>query len=109
MGGRGSGCSYHWWRPARKTTVEDCRSLDAGVWTREGILKAGVWQAGCWRWLSAEDPTEETASLGYQVNTLAGGPWVRLSYRLGRTGEDLDYRVALTTTRRLGGLRWWFV
>src|SRR5262245_26955267 len=111
MGGRGSGVTcYHWWRPAKKATVEDCRHLDAGRWSREGILKAGVCHSGSWCWFRDASRAEQTSSLGYEVNTLPSQGWVRLFYRITRTGEELDYRVRLTTTApRLGGLRWWLV
>jgi hypothetical protein len=43
------------------------------------------------------------------VNTLGWPAWVRLSYTLTASGEEIDYRVPLTATRpRFGGLRWWF-
>ena len=42
MGGLGSGNRYHWWRGAKKATVESCRMLDANRWTRAEILKAGI-------------------------------------------------------------------
>src|SRR5262245_16238079 len=50
MGGAGSGNYYHWWRSGKKTVVEDCLSLDANRWTREGILRAGVLASGSWQW-----------------------------------------------------------
>jgi hypothetical protein len=112
MGGSGSGNNYHWWRPAKKTTVEACLSIDANRWMREGILKAGIHLRGSWRWVY-HSGRENT--IGYEVNTLdQARPFVRLSYTLTRAAtqerEALDYRVALTTTRpRFGGLRWWFV
>jgi hypothetical protein len=112
MGGPGSGCSYyHHWRPAKKSTVEDCRSLDANQWMREGVLRAGVWHFGSWSWWRDTERREQTASLGYEVDTRdPAAPSLRLSYTIVRTGEALDYRVGLTTTRpRFGGLRWWFI
>jgi hypothetical protein len=37
-------------------------------------------------------------------------PWLRLQYTFTASGQAIDYRVRLTTTRqRFGGLRWWFV
>src|SRR5262245_50817559 len=112
MGGPGSGNHYHWWRGGKKTTVEQCKNLDANRWMREGILRAGVRLSGGWRWVY-QDGREH--SISYEVDTLdATGPAVRLSYTITREGtqerDSLDYRVQLTTTRpRFGGLRWWFI
>ena len=50
--------------------------------------------------------------MGYEMNATMAGfpPYVRLHYSLTRSGENLDYKVLLGTTRpRLGGLRWWFI
>src|SRR5262245_27340942 len=112
MGGSGGGNHYHWWRRPKKTVVEDCLSLDANRWMREGILKAGVHRAGTWRWTYRSG---SGFSIGYEVLTLeAGSPRLRLSYwwTWGGTGtpESADYHVRLATTRpRFGGRRWWFV
>jgi hypothetical protein len=111
MGGSGSGRSYyHWWRPAKKTVVEACLSLDANRWAREAILRAGVHQTGSWRWVYQSG---RECSLGYEVLTLdMARPLLRLTYSF--TGKDqtesMGYHVGLTTTRpRFGGLRWWFL
>jgi hypothetical protein len=112
MGGPGSGSYYQWWRPARKTTVEQCLSLDANRWMREGILKAGVHLRGSCRWTYGDGREN---SITYAVDTLDPAcPVVQLSYTSTRAGtqerESLDYPVELTSTRpRYGGLRWWFV
>jgi hypothetical protein len=112
MGGSGSGNYYHWWRSGKKTAVEDCLSIDANRWKREGILKAGVRLSGSWRWLYASGREN---SINYEVLTIdMVRPLLRLSYSQSRPGteqrESMDYDVALTTSRpRFGGLRWWFV
>ncbi len=113
MGGPGSGNSYyHWWRPAKKRTVEGCENLDANRWMRERILKAGVHRWGSWHWVYHGGREN---SITYEVNTLDPAcPFVRLSYTITNPStkerESLDYHVELTTTRpRYGGLRWWFV
>jgi hypothetical protein len=109
MGGPGSG---NHWRPCKKETVEDCLSIDANRWTREGILKADVCLTGSWRWTY---PNGDGFTVTYEANTLnASSPFVRLWYSWvwKSTGkEDTEkYWVHLTTTRpRFGGLRWWFV
>jgi hypothetical protein len=107
MGGPGSGSHYHWWRDGKKDVVESCRHLDAGRWMREGLLKADSWQAGTWTWFR---DAEQASSLDYEVDTRGELPWLRLAYALTATGERVDYRIRLTTTRpHFGGLRWWFV
>jgi hypothetical protein len=112
MGGPGSGNHYHWWRSGKKSVVEDCLSLDANRWTREGILRQRAHCRGSWRWTYQSG---RSCSIVYEVATFdPARPVVRLSYTLthGATGqqESLDYDVDLTTTRpRFGGLRWWFV
>lgn len=45
MGGSGSGM---WIRFDKKTTVEECLSLDANRWMREGGLREGVRRSGSW-------------------------------------------------------------
>jgi hypothetical protein len=113
MGGQGSGVTYwHWWRPAKKTTVEDSHSIEANRWMREGILKGGVHLTGLWQWTYRNGGE---FSVNYEVHTLdAENPWLRLwySWRSKSTGQagSEDYSIGLTTTRpRFGGLRWWFV
>lgn len=111
MGSRKSGNYSE--RPNRKTTVEECLSLDANRWAREGALQAGTRQSGTWRWTYRSGGSFE---VNYTVDTLPGSPRpsVRLWYNWawqssGREGSA-DSTVPLTTTRpRFGGLRWWFL
>jgi hypothetical protein len=109
VGGPGSGNHDHWWRGSKKTTVEDCRSLDANRWMREGILKAGVHHRGGWNWYNGATGVQ-TSSISYEVCTLdQAAPWLRLHYHFTGTDVRLDYRVGLPMTRpRFGGPRWWF-
>ena len=106
MGGQGSGSWYRW---DAKTTVEDCRSLGASRWMREGLLRTGVHHEGSWTWFDA-DTGERTSSISYEVKTTDDeAPWVRLRYTIVSMGEALDSRIDLQTTRpNFGGLRWWF-
>jgi hypothetical protein len=108
MGGPGSG---NWHRYPKKTAVENCRSLDANRWMREGILKASVWHSGKWCWFRDASRTEWTSAIGYEVCTVdPADPWLRLFYTFTETQLHMDYGVQLTTTRlRSGGLRWWFI
>ena len=110
MGGSGSGSHYHWWRGSKKQTVQDCRTLDANRWMREGGLAPGIHRSGRWNWLNSATG-ERVSSIGYEVCTLdTADLWLRLHYTFTASGENIDYRIRLTTTRpRFGGLRWWFV
>ena len=110
MRGQRKGSSYHGKRPRKKTVVEDCKSLDANRWMREGILKAGVWHSGGWAWFRDKEHTEQSSSIGYEVNTRDDPSWLRLYYTFTQNQQALDYRIRLETTRpRFGGLRWWFI
>jgi hypothetical protein len=112
MGGSGSGNFYHWWRSSKKATVEDCLSLDANRWMREGILKAGLERWGSWRWTYHSG---SSFSLNYEVQTLdMDNPRVRLSYKWTFDGQgevqSAEYDIRLTTTcPQFGGLRLWFI
>ena len=105
MGGSGSG---RWDFYTKKDVVENCRSLDASRWMREGILVPQVWQQGGRVWTDAQTG-KELSSIAYVVDTRATDGWLRLKYTMTTTRESLDYRVQLQTTRPyFGGLRWWF-
>ena len=108
MGGNGSG---RWGSHVKKTTIENCRCLDASLWAREKILEEGTFRSGAWHWTDASTG-EKRASLRYEVHATMAGfpPYVHLHYTLTRSAENLDYKVLLATTRpRVGGLRWWFI
>ena len=83
MGGYGSGRKFY----SAKTTVEDCRSIDATRWQREGILRASMSSyGGRWIWSDA-DTREERASIGYESDCDATFGSVRLNYTVTRQGE----------------------
>ncbi len=112
MGGFGSGNTHRWLGHSKKTVVEDCLSIDANRWMREGILRAGVLLGGGWRWTYRRGGE---CSISYEVWTLdMAQPQLILSYSRKNpdTGqkEPVNYPVNLATTRpRFGGLRWWFL
>jgi hypothetical protein len=112
MGGTGSGNHDHWWRSGKKEVVEDCLSLDANRWMREGYLGASVQALGSWQWTYRSG---SRFSVSYTVDTRdLADPFVRLSYSWvwppAQEPQSADYLVRLTATRpRFGGLRWWFV
>jgi hypothetical protein len=111
MGGYGSGNRYNWRRPEKKTTVEDCLSLDARRWQREGILTAGVHHTGSWRWTYRSGGA---FSVRYEIYTRGhAGPFMRLWYSWTWTStkepqsESYPVQLAMTHPPR-GGMRWWF-
>lgn len=103
MAGRGS-----WYRSWKKTTVEDCFTLDANQLMREGIFNVGELRKGEWVWRLANG--QQLASIRYEVDASnLVCPWFRVSYRLG-TGETLDYKISLDTSDpNYGGWRFWFL
>jgi hypothetical protein len=109
VGGPGSGNFNHKWRPPRKTTAEECLSIDASLWARESILRAGVRQAGLWGWKDTRTG-DVLATILYEVNTRdAGDPQVTLTHAAGPQGDCIAYPIRLATTRPpFGGVRWWF-
>jgi hypothetical protein len=96
MGGQGSGIRYPW---GKKETVEGCLILDANLWMRQGILRAGIHTTGSCTWHDSLTG-ELTSSIGYEVNTLHPEfAWVRLHYTRECAGERVNYNLSLTTTR----------
>ena len=111
MGGYGSGRHGG---ATPKGIVEECLVLSAGKLQRDKMLREGLHASGTLTWTRI--PTgEKVSSIGYEVDTLGGNPpTVRLHYTQTRRGEDhgedMDYRVSLTTTPLpWGGVRWWFI
>lgn len=98
MGGYGSGWPY--WKD-KKTTVEECRELDALRLYQEGLLEWGQAWAGLWQWTDAATG-EVTSTVRLWIDTRErGSGWLRIYYRFTRganEGEEMDYRVRLTTT-----------
>jgi hypothetical protein len=106
MGGPGSG-----FRISKKTTVEDCLTLDINKLVRKGIIQPGIWNNhGSLTWTNTATG-ETVSSVGYWVSTCGDtGPYFRLLYTIKSTGEELEYKITLETTcPYYGGLRWWFI
>jgi hypothetical protein len=102
MGGEGSG---NWYRFDKKTTTEECRSLDVRRFRREGLLKPGHWFSWCW-WRAEE----KVASIGVFVRQ--GRLVLAYRHRSGPGGEweDVKELVPLTWTAcNFGGERPWFI
>jgi len=104
LGGYGSG---RWGWHSKATIVEDYLQLDTRHLKREKLLGWGLHWSGAWLWKRGE---EVTSSIGLEVDTTdRARPWVRLFYELKRSGQEVDYKIALQTTRpALGGDLWWF-
>lgn len=98
MGGFGSG------RPAGRSTVEACRSIDVNRLHREGCLSAG-WMGG-WQWTR---DGEQVASIMLR----AEHDRLHLTYRYrcyGGDWEDVCQTVPVVRTAcRLGGTRPYFI
>ena len=100
MGGLGSGNRY---RFDKKTTTDECRSLDVRRFHREGLLRSGT--SFSWRWWRAGRKVAFIGTLVYQDKLV-------LSYRstLGGEWEDVKEPVSLEWTPcNFGGERPWFV
>ncbi len=102
MGGVGSG---NWYRFDKKTTTEECHSLDVRDLYREGLLKPGGSFRSSW-----SRAGRETAS----IRGFVYGDRVVLSYRqrsgLGGEWEDVNEPVSLEWTPcNFGGERPWFI
>lgn len=102
MGGPGSGSWYRW---SKKNTVEECRTLDINRWSREGLLRPGLYFSWAWK----DDQGSVKASI--EVRTLPGA--VELAYTVTPRGgepQEIRYQVPLTYTPcNYGGERPWFV
>ena len=107
MGGCGS---TRWVGYAKKFLVEDSLCLDISLLIREASLHEGIHKIGQWHWLNPITGNK-ASSIGYEVDSSnQSNSWVRLFYTITQSGESVDYKLRLTTTRpNFGGLRWWFI
>jgi hypothetical protein len=106
MGGEGSG---NWYRFDKKTTTEECHSVDVRYLHREGLLKCGRWFS--LRWSRAD---RETGSIGGIVEDTQTPERVILTYRHRRgpdgEWEDVKETVPLDWSPcNFGGERPWLV
>ena len=106
MGGVGSG---NWYRFDKKTTTDECHSVDVRYLHREGLLKPGHWFS--LRWSRAD---RETGSIRGAVIRDEKAERVILTYRhrSGPSGEweDVQEPVPLSWTGcNFGGERPWFI
>ncbi len=106
MGGKGSGAYYHWWRHPKKTTVEECRALGTKDLRQLGLLKADSVISKVISWGSPD--TNSQSSILVKSATTVPNPCLCLEYTLSKTGENVRYTIALSSTRPpFGGHRWW--
>src|SRR5688572_19772324 len=104
VGGSGSGGRR--WFHDRKTTDEDCLSLDINRLLRMGLIVVGKWVSGSLVWTN-KGTGEQVATIGYEANLTSEYAWLRVHY--SKNGRAEDYRITLATTRpTYGGVRWWF-
>ncbi len=102
MGGPGSG---NWYRWDKKTTVEECLTLDVSRLVQEDVIAPGLSRRGSWGWSRWG---EITSSIGYRTSTDDHDGRFTLDYQV--SGESISLAVPLTVTfPHFGGVRWWFI
>lgn len=98
--------SSRWHGHSVKAVVEDCHVLCSVRWTREGILRDGVYRSGGLEWRNPQTG-EVLASISYVLDMTSESPTVQLRYTSGK--EILAYHVPILSTRpNYGGVKWWF-
>ena len=105
MGGPRSG---RWRWHDKQVTVEECLGLSITDLLRQQLLVPGAWTSGSLSWTRTGE-AEPFATIGFEADVVdPAHAWMRLRYTA--SGNPVDYRVRLTTTRpSFGGLRWWFL
>src|SRR5215212_493346 len=102
LGGLGSGNRH---RFGKKTTTEECRSLDIRRLHREGLLKGG--NLFSWGWFRVDQEGASIGALVYQDRIVLS---YRHRSRLGGEWEEVKEPVPLEWTPcNFGGERPWFV
>src|SRR5580693_8585415 len=104
MGGSGSGGHNSIGRPK----VDGSRHISINDLTKKGSIPACGMIRGSWTWT---DDYSEDSTIGFEVNTTdPHNPFLRLYYSFKDSGENMDYKIALTrTVPQYGGSRWWFI
>lgn len=97
MGGNGSGHYYRW---NKKTTVEECQSLDLKSFKKLGLLDH-PYKAGVYQWL---EEGEVSSSIEYWLNLDAE----RLELRYRCEEQFYHYSIRLASMAlNFGGKRYW--
>jgi hypothetical protein len=99
------------WGWGKKTSIEDCKTLDLAELRAAGLLAPGKRQMQVITWRRGE---RVTGRINILVDTLdPAQPRLRAIYTVTRPGadpQDLDYKIPLTPTLpNYGGKRWWLV
>lgn len=106
MGSIGSG---DWYR-SKKSYLDDCRNLCINRMVKLKAISPDGRTSGSWVWTDVQTG-EKTSSIGYEsCTTDPENMYLRLYYTLTGTGQKVDYKIKLVTTRpRYGGKRFWFI
>jgi len=104
MGGYNSG---RWGFHTKKTTVEECRTLNLAQLERAGLFRSSARKTvrGSLQWTNPATG-QETASVGFLLERTDGALILALAYRT----RDEDMRVPVrieTTVSNFGGFRYW--
>ena len=77
---------------------------------RDRLIRGGVHWRGNLVW-TIKSTGKQVSTCGYEFDTVnPSDAWLRLTYKVKGTEEQINYRLNLTTTKPLyGGLRWWMV
>jgi len=103
MGGMESGIQY--WL-GKKTTTEECRSLDVNELARDSVFRVG--SKGVLYWWSVGETGTPSASIRFRVLCNHNQRFFQIHYRWNDTG-NVSQSILLQTTRpNFGGIRWWF-
>jgi hypothetical protein len=108
MGGYGSG------RCSTTAKIDAGLKLNINKLKNDGMLELNSWRSGRLKW-SNVCTDEETASIGYETNTLnPNDMWIRVHYTHTSYWDDepdkMDYKIKLETTQpNYGGKRLWFI
>jgi hypothetical protein len=95
-------------KSGKKTTVEECLSLDAGRLVRMGVLANTGCGGASLTWSNRFG--EQTLSVPYWADYRAGRPILHLFVAPPGSTEAVDEKVPLENTRpHFGGQRWWFL
>jgi hypothetical protein len=109
MGGPNSGNRWHYWRPEKKTTAEECLHVDANRFTRAGVFRAATRQTGAVSWPESRIGVAPAVLVFTADMADPCGPSVRLLYFPEPGGDLVECRLRLLPTPpHFGGLRWWF-
>ncbi|HJZ56062.1 MAG TPA: hypothetical protein VKE74_13930 [Gemmataceae bacterium] len=97
-------------RSSKKPVVEGQLAVDTADLRRLNLLVPGITdRIGSLHW-RRDGEQEPLSSVSYTLSVGNGSGTFRLLYKQGPDGERLDYPVGLVSTScRLGGVRWWFV